>query len=699
MQRFTLSRHMSRRLTLCRRVGPCAPETPVRISVLLHAKDARALRDAVHDVSDPKADGYGRHLSPDQVRDLVAPGYQDLDAVLAFLRDSGLRIEGVSGARTAVQASGPAEAVARAFDAPIGLFAAPKAVTGGRRRAYGIERDPTIPASLAPVIRGVAGLNDLPAALRFPPLLAPKRSRVPRRGPAQERGPGGGYTPAEIHAAYDVSGDVGSGGRGERVAILEFGGGFSSADFSSFCAAYGLPAADVTEVSVSGAKNDYRGQTGDADVEVALDMDWVRASAPEAEMDLWWAPNVDTGWVDFLAALLDAPEARRPSVVSISWGMPEGGFSTSRRYDQTRQLFQSCALLGITFVCASGDAGAADELPDDSWYDGQRHVDFPSVVPEVTSVGGTKLLPAARGFSETARRIRRRLLAPHRRARLAETRRRGPRGCYGAWNSGRRRRRLAGPGTLDLRPWEMDGRGRHERRGPDLGGLRRAHQRGAGRGEESAPRRRERSPLRRGARRLCAVHGCRARRQRLRRRVGLPGHEGVGPGHGARVSGRDAPHPLSQPLRSRMFIGHAAVGFASKAAAPRASLGWLLAAPFLLDLLWPVFLLLGIERASIERGPNAFLNLSFDSYPWSHSLAMAIVWALLYGALAHFFSGSATVGWVAGLGVVSHWICDAIVHRPDLPLWPGSSVFVGMGLWNSVPGTLAVELPMLAAGI
>ena len=148
-----------------------------------------------------------------------------------------------------------------------------------------------------------------------------------------------------------------------------------------------------------------------------------------------------------------------------------------------------------------------------------------------------------------------------------------------------------------------------------------------------------------------------------------------------------------------MFIGHAAVGFASKAAAPRASLGWLLAAPFLLDLLWPVFLLLGIERASIERGPNAFLNLSFDSYPWSHSLAMAIAWALLYGALAHFFSGSATVGWVSGLGVVSHWICDAIVHRPDLPLWPGSSVFVGMGLWNSVPGTLAVELPMFAAGI
>lgn len=148
-----------------------------------------------------------------------------------------------------------------------------------------------------------------------------------------------------------------------------------------------------------------------------------------------------------------------------------------------------------------------------------------------------------------------------------------------------------------------------------------------------------------------------------------------------------------------MFIGHAAVGFASKAAAPRASLGWLLAAPFLLDLLWSVFLLFGIEEARIEPGPNAFLSFSFDSYPWSHSLAMAIVWAVLYGAFAHFFTRSAAVGGVAALGVLSHWICDAIAHRPDLPLWPESSAFVGMGLWNSVPGTLAVELSMLAAGV
>ncbi|HVO49490.1 MAG TPA: hypothetical protein VMV60_00665 [Thermoanaerobaculia bacterium] len=148
-----------------------------------------------------------------------------------------------------------------------------------------------------------------------------------------------------------------------------------------------------------------------------------------------------------------------------------------------------------------------------------------------------------------------------------------------------------------------------------------------------------------------------------------------------------------------MFIGHAAVGFASKAGAPRASLGWLLAAPFLLDLLWPVFVLFGLERATIDKGANPFLNFSFDSYPWSHSLAMAIVWALLYGAVVHFVTADRTAGVACALGVASHWICDAIVHRPDLPLWPGSSVYVGMGLWNSPAATLAVEVPMFAAGV
>ena len=55
-----------------------------------------------------------------------------------------------------------------------------------------------------------------------------------------------------------------------------------------------------------------------------------------------------------------------------------------------------------------------------------------------------------------------------------------------------------------------------------------------------------------------------------------------------------------------MFIGHYAVGLASKKLAPRASLGVLIAAPILLDLLWPIFLLLGWEHVSVEPNTNPF---------------------------------------------------------------------------------------------
>ena len=77
-----------------------------------------------------------------------------------------------------------------------------------------------------------------------------------------------------------------------------------------------------------------------------------------------------------------------------------------------------------------------------------------------------------------------------------------------------------------------------------------------------------------------------------------------------------------------MFIGHFAVGFAAKRYAPRASLGVLIAAPIFLDLLWPLFLLAGVERARIDPGNTIVSPLSFDYYPWSHSLLMAGVWGM-----------------------------------------------------------------------
>ena len=148
-----------------------------------------------------------------------------------------------------------------------------------------------------------------------------------------------------------------------------------------------------------------------------------------------------------------------------------------------------------------------------------------------------------------------------------------------------------------------------------------------------------------------------------------------------------------------MFIGHLAIGFAAKRAAPRASLGVLVAATELLDLLFPVFLLAGWEKVRIVQDHNPFTRAEFTLYPWSHSLAAACVWGLVMGG-AYWVATRYRRGSIAvGLLVVSHWVLDAISHTPDMPLYPGPSPRIGLGLWNSVPGTMIVEGAMFTAGV
>lgn len=147
-----------------------------------------------------------------------------------------------------------------------------------------------------------------------------------------------------------------------------------------------------------------------------------------------------------------------------------------------------------------------------------------------------------------------------------------------------------------------------------------------------------------------------------------------------------------------MFLGHIAVGFASKRWAPRTSLVLLIAAPLFADLLWPFFLLFGIEHVRIDPGNTRYTPLDLYDFPWSHSLLALIFWACifagLYAGITRYRAGTIAL-WI---GVVSHWVLDWITHRPDMPLYPGSHRY-GLGLWNSIGGTMAVELVMFAVGI
>jgi hypothetical protein len=148
-----------------------------------------------------------------------------------------------------------------------------------------------------------------------------------------------------------------------------------------------------------------------------------------------------------------------------------------------------------------------------------------------------------------------------------------------------------------------------------------------------------------------------------------------------------------------MFIGHFGAAFAAKRFAPNTSLGTLVFATGFLDLLWPIFLLLGVEHVRIAPGITRVTPFDFYDYPISHSLLAVIGWSLAVGfsylAVRRYRAGA----WMIGLGVLSHWFLDWIVHRPDLPLWPGGTGRYGLGLWNSLPATLAVESAVFATGV
>jgi hypothetical protein len=141
-----------------------------------------------------------------------------------------------------------------------------------------------------------------------------------------------------------------------------------------------------------------------------------------------------------------------------------------------------------------------------------------------------------------------------------------------------------------------------------------------------------------------------------------------------------------------MFIGHFAVGLTVKAIKPQISLGtYFLAAQFV-DLLWPTLLLIGAERVAIVPGITAMTPLDFISYPYSHSLLMAVGWSAIAFLISYTLKKDFTAALLVGFCVGSHWLLDLITHRPDLPLTLSESTKVGLGLWKYKIATVVIEV-------
>jgi hypothetical protein len=150
-----------------------------------------------------------------------------------------------------------------------------------------------------------------------------------------------------------------------------------------------------------------------------------------------------------------------------------------------------------------------------------------------------------------------------------------------------------------------------------------------------------------------------------------------------------------------MFVGHYGVSFAAKRVAPTVPLWVLFIAVQLLDVFWAPFVLLGIEKVRIVPGITASNPLDLYYMPYTHSLVAAVLWAgaaFLVYRVSSKLDRAGKAAFVVALAVLSHWLCDFVVHRPDLPLYDNTAK-VGLGLWNAPAVAFALEATLLFGGM
>jgi kumamolisin len=295
----------------------------------------------------------------------------DIEAVEQFAHEHGLTVTHVSPEARSVGLAGTVAQMDAAFGVKLGEY---QGVYEGDDVTYrGREGRIRVPADLSGRVVAVLGLDDRPQSMAHFRYAAGGMSR----GFVEAMAPVPGYPPQQVAKRYGFP--TGVDGTGQTVAVIELGGGYRASDLTTYFKEQGGKAPSVTAVSVDHAKNT---PGGDADGEVMLDIEVIGAIAPGAKIAVYFAPNTSRGFYDAVAAALHDTR-RKPSVISISWGQNESGW-TAQAMDSYDALFADAGALGVTVYAAAGDDGAADN------GDG-LNVDFPASSPHVVACGGTTM--------------------------------------------------------------------------------------------------------------------------------------------------------------------------------------------------------------------------------------------------------------------------------------------------------------------
>lgn len=364
-------------------VGPAAPDEEIAVTVVLKSPQAVpptpgvAAPQTTASLEDlaVRARSTSRAASLAAAQAMFGSKSQDVARVEAFARKNGLAVGKVEASANSVELKGSVERMNAAFGVTLETYAQEHTGLVYRGRTGPLY----IPRSLADIVEAVLGLDDRPQTT--PKFQLYSQVIHPRAGTTPVS-----YTPPQLAQLYQFP--TGVDGKGQCIAILELGGGYSTADLETYFATLKLPQPLVKTVRVDGAGNQPTGSANGPDGEVMLDIEVAGAIATGANLVVYFAPNTTKGFLDAInTAIHDT--TNNPNVISISWGGPESAWTT-QALNSYNQAFQVAASVGITVCCAAGDSGSSDGVGD-----GKNHVDFPASSPYALACGGTKLLTSA----------------------------------------------------------------------------------------------------------------------------------------------------------------------------------------------------------------------------------------------------------------------------------------------------------------
>ncbi|HXW91318.1 MAG TPA: S53 family peptidase [Terriglobales bacterium] len=405
-------------------LGLADPSQTIEITVWLKVHNRQQLDSVAEDLYDPTSLHYRDWLSFSQIAADYGPTAQEAKTVKEFLSAHDLSITLADPNNFFVRARGTIAQVSAAFRVQLRNFN----VRGTVVRAN--TTDPYIEGAAAPFVHLVSGLSNqqsenLPIQ-RYTPPAPPSSLESPAAAPSTSplnsffasncfQGPvtdvlttngglpaatytgnlydstnigGCGYTPPEIHTAYNLSAlyKEGYDGNGQTIVIFEICNTATiQSDANAFSAQFGLPALTSANFSVIGypvlSPCDY------PSVEESLDVEWAHAIAPGANIVVLVTPNIETdsGFAqDIDVALLYTVANHLGNVMSFSYGAPEI-FLAPADLDETNLLAQMAAVSGVSADFASGDDGDYTE------FGIPATVLYPASTQYGTAVGGISL--------------------------------------------------------------------------------------------------------------------------------------------------------------------------------------------------------------------------------------------------------------------------------------------------------------------